>query len=302
MAPRAYDANAARLLRRSTLVYDADDIRRNIRLCLDEGRPCNLKLAGDIPIDRGFIIPGRLPSFSLDGGARYRLILTADADFLFSLKGGGSSSTGCPVDLANLVIRLKTGVTVTEAFVVYQALTVFDLQTKSLTLRRVTIDGSAGTISNVFSMGTTGTLGRVVADGLTLRGVTNIFAAGSNLTSWLWCRLTDVLVEGIGLADATWGLGSLSPAFIEGVFQRIAGSINVDTGGFSTSNFWCVIFGNGANTFTTHNPTGGRPQTLARVDNFASKSLSVDDIDLDAAAGGGSGLTSPQVLARGLGA
>ena len=281
MAPRAYDANATRLLRRSTPVYDADDIRRNIRLCMEEGRPCVLEHAADIPIDRGFIVPGALPSFAIDGGDRYRLIVTDDVDYLFLLQGGESTTAGGgPVDLANLTVILKDGVTVADAFIVRQAFAVTGLQTKSLTLRRVTIDGADGTISNVFRLGAEG-LGRVVVDGLTVSGVVNMFAAGSNLTSWLWCRFSDVLVEGVGLAEATWGLGSTSPAFIECIFQRIAGSLRVDTGSFSAQNFWCVVTSNGVGDFITNNPAGGRPQTLLRVSNFAARTLSPDDVDLD---------------------
>lgn len=277
--PRRYDPNAARQQRRSTLVSSVDDIRRAITLCLNEDRPCILEQADDIILDRGIVVPGTLPAFSLDGGDRFRLIVPRDMDFVFKMTGALGDG-GCPTELQALNILLRGGVTVDTAFLVEQSAVLTTLQDVTTRLSRVRIDGNAGAITNLFGMGGAD-LGRIVVDGLTAFGVANVFAAGSNLTAWTWCRLTDLVIGGQGLSAATWGLGSTSPSFIECVFQRIAGSINVDTGSFSTRNFWSVVAGDGTNIFKTNNPTGGRPQTLLRVDGFSTRTLSPDDVDLD---------------------
>jgi len=300
MADRRYDPNATRALRRSTLVYSADDIRRAITLALHENRPCALELAADINLSRGIVVPGELPSFSMDGGDRFRIVIDTDVDFVFKMTGALGDG-GCPTDLVAVDILLKDGITVDTAFLIEQSATLATLQQVTTRLSRVRIDGSAGTITNVFGLGGAD-LGRVVVDGLTAFGVVNVFAAGSNLTAWTWCRISDVVISGQGLSAATWGLGSTSPAFIECIIQRVAGSVSYSPGSFSTQNLWLVIVGDGSTTFQTNNGAGGRPQTICRVSNFASITLSPDDIDLDTPSGGGGGLTSPQVLARGLGA
>jgi hypothetical protein len=302
MADRRYGPNEARALRRSTLVYSVDDIRRAITLCLTENRPCHLEQAADISLgDRGIVIPGALPAFSLDGGDRFRIVVGEDVDFVFKMTGA-TGDGGCPTELVAVDVVVKQGVTVGTVFLIEQSATLVTLQQVTTHISRTRVDGSAGTVTNLFGLGSAD-LGRVVVDGLTALGITNVFAAGSNLTAWTWCRITDAVITGVGLAAATWGLGSTSPAFIECVFQRIAGSIDVNTGSFSSQNFWSVVTGDSTNTFTTNNGTGGRPQTLLRVSGFATKTLSPDDIDLDVAGGGGGGgLTQAQVLILGLGA
>ena len=138
------------------------------------------------------------------------------------------------------------------------------------------MDARAGTLTNAFGLGPQG-LGRLVADTVTLRGLANVFASGSNTTSWTWCRVSDMTVEGVGLAQVTIGQGALSPAFVECLFERIAGSIDVDTASTSIANLWSVIAGNGSSTFTTNNGTGGRAQVIVVISNFASLSMSPDD-------------------------
>jgi hypothetical protein len=274
--------------RRDSLVYTIDELRQQITLAIADDRPCNVILGADINLGRqGIEIPGALPSFRLDGGSRFRIIVGEDVDFVFKM-AGATGDGGCPTELVAVDVVVKQGVTVGTVFLIEQSATLVTLQQVTTHISRTRVDGSAGTVTNLFGLGSAD-LGRVVVDGFTALGITNVFAAGSNLTAWTWCRITDVVVTGVGLAAATWGLGSTSPAFIECVFQRCAGSINVNTGSFSTQNLWSVIVGDSTNTFTTNNGTGGRPQTLVRVSGFATKTLSPDDIDLDVAGGGGGG-------------
>jgi hypothetical protein len=288
MATRAFPAGVDRIVRRTTIVYSADDIRRNITLRLVDGAPCDLELGCDITTTRGFIVPGELAAFSLDFG-NFRLFTSGALPFVFSLLGFLLPDGGCPVEMRNVNIVTKVGSVVDTVWVVDQAFSVFTLQTLTLSLSRVIVDGTNGTITNVFAMGQT-TVGRVVADSLTLLKVGNMFAAGSNLTAWTWCRFTDVIATGIGLNPVTIGQGAASPSFVECVFMRMAGFLEVDTGAFSQGNFWAVVTGNGGAGFTT-NSGAGLPQTLLRVSGFTPRTLSVDDIDLDTPGGGGGGIT-----------
>jgi hypothetical protein len=290
MATRAFGANVDRLIRRTTIVYSADDIRRNITLRLNDGLPCDLEMGADITTERGFTIPGELASFSLDGGTTFRLFVGADVASLFDFRGRELTDGSGPSSLRNLAVVVKAGVTVTTAFVVRQTFAASDLES-ALTLDQVSIDASAGTMVNVFGMGSDGTRARVVATGMALTAVENMFSTGSNLTAWVGCRFTDIIVIGIGFTPMTIGLGSTSPSFAECVFLRISGAITIDTGSNSYETLWASVAGDSTGGFITHNATGGKPQTLLRVSGFTPRTLSVDDIDLDNIAGGGGGAT-----------
>lgn len=288
MAPRAFPQGVERLVRRATIVNSADDIRRVTTQCLADGTPCVLELGSNIVCSAGFTIPGGLKAFSIDGAQRYKLVVSESMPFLFYAKGA-ENNDGCPVEVGNVEILVKAGSTLTTAFVVEQASSIITLQKLSLSLNNVVVDGTSGTLTNVFSIGST-SIARVIADGLTMFGATNIFAGGSNLTAWTWSRLTDVIVTGAGASNATFGQGAASPAFIECVFMRIAGSVDIDVGDQSTNNFWAVVQGNGG-VFRTNGAAGLR-QTVLRVGNFGTRTLSVDDVDLDNISGGGGGGTT----------
>lgn len=288
MVMRAFDANATRSVRRATIVYSADDIRRNITLRLKDGLPCNLELGADITITSGLTIPGQLASFSLDGGTRYKLNVGGNLASIFSFEGRELAIGSGPSSLLNLAIIVGAGFTVTTAFIVRQTFAAGDLES-ALTIDQVSIDASAGTMTNVFGMGSTGTRARIVATGMAVFSVLNMFSTGSNLTSYLGCRFTDLTFSNASLVPTTIGLGSLSPALSYCVFLRVSGMITVDTGSFSTETLWMSVTGDGSGTFVTNNPTGGKPQTLVRVSGFTARTLSPDDIDLDVVSGGGGG-------------
>ena len=291
---RAFGPNVDRIVRRTTIVYSADDIRRNITLRLDDGLPCDLELGDNITIERGFTIPGELASFSLDGGTRFKLFVGADVASVFDFKGRELAAGSGPSHLRNLAVVAKQGVTVTTVFVVRQTFAASDLES-ALTLDQISIDASAGTITNVFGMGSTGTRARVVATGMAITAVENMFSTGSNLTAWVGCRFTDIIVTGIGFTPMTIGLGSTSPSFAECVFLRVSGAVTIDTGSNSYETLWASIAGDSTGGFITHNATGGKPQTLLRVSNLTPRTLSVDDVDLDNISGGGGGSTPTAV-------
>lgn len=119
MVMRAFDANATRSVRRATIVYSADDIRRNITLRLSDGLPCVLELGADIPITSGFTIPGGMLSFSIDGAQRFKFVVTGAVPFLFYAKGAATDN-GCPIEISNVEVYVKSGSTLATTFLIEQ--------------------------------------------------------------------------------------------------------------------------------------------------------------------------------------
>lgn len=278
--PRAYNQNVDRIVRRSTIVYSADDIRRAITLCVNEQRPCVLELGDNIGVDAGFTLPIGLESFRIDGADRFRFIVTADIPFLFKALGAEQPLRNFPVEVSNTDVVLDPGASIETVFVVDQGAA--NAGSASVGVHGVRINGTGGTITSVFGLADgLGATGRVVVDGLQAREVVNLFALQASTSSWVFSSIKNVYLNRTGITPVTIGGGSAFTSFISCIFEQISGVISVDTGAQSTRNFWSVIQGGLIGSFTTNNPAGGLPQTLLRVDGFAGKFLSPDDKDLD---------------------
>jgi len=288
--PRAYNQNVDRIVRRSTIVYSADAIRRNITLCVTEKRPCVLELGDDIDVaGRGFALPIGLKSFRVDGGDTYRFIVSRDTPFLFKALGAARAGAGFPVDIANVDILLKPGVNVETMFIVDQAFSVLDAQLTTFSVRGVKIDAGDGqvtgndrSVTNIFGLADrVGALGHIVVDGLTALNAKNVFAVDDTLSAWVFSQVRNALFDGFDGGPTTIGAGPASAAFVSCLFQSVFGSITVSTGVQSTENLWSVVGGNTSGAFITNDPGGIKPQTLVRVSQFSPKTLSPGDKDLD---------------------
>lgn len=284
--PRAYDPNAGRELRRDGIVYDANDLRRTITLCVNEQRPCVLRMGDNIAVGGsyggGFTLPIGLKSFRIDGADRFKFVVTDDIPFLFNALGSASAEGGFPVEVANTDIVVRDGASIGTVFVVDQAASVVEVQQTAVSVRGVRVDSAGGSITNMFGLGSAvGAVGHIDVDGLQGLEVVNFFAADPSTSAWYFSRVQNVYLTGAGLTPATIGTGSGSVSIIDCLFSSVTGSIDVDTGVNSEQNLWQLVCGNNVGSFITNDPGGTRPQTLIRVSNFAAKSLSPGDKDLD---------------------
>lgn len=285
-SPRAYDASSARLLRRSTLVYSAADIRRNIRLRLEDGEPCALELGADITIEQGFTIPGGLRAFSIDGAQRFRFLVSGSVPYLIYAQGA-SDDTGFPVEVRDVTIQLKAGATLTTCFVIEQVSFVSTATfSDALTISGVDINATAGTCTNVIAHGSYATgigfrIGRFYVDRLATNKVSNFFAVGDSNAFWQDCTARNVLMASTG--SMTFGQGIASSVF-NGVIENLSGDVDVSLGSRSVASIQYAQ----VKTFTGNSvsPIFGKI-TLLRVSTTGARTLTAFDVDLDNISGGG---------------
>lgn len=287
MVMRAFDANATRSVRRATIVYSADDIRRNITLRLSDGLPCVLELGNDIPITSGFTLPGGLRAFSIDGAQRFKFLVLGSVPFLFYAQGA-SNDTGFPVEVRDVTIQLKAGATLTSCFVVEQVSYVSTSTfADAFTVQGVDINATAGTCTNVLAHGSFATalgfrIGRFYVDRLATNGVSNFLAVGDSNAFWQDCTARNVLMASTGAM--TFGQGTASSVF-SGVIENLSGNVDVSLGSRSVASIQYALI----TSFTGNSvsPTLGKV-TLLRVATSGTRTLTAYDVDLDNLGGGGS--------------
>jgi hypothetical protein len=291
---RAFDANATRSVRRATIVYSVDDIRRNITLRLKDGLPCVLELGGDIPVTAGFTLPGGLTSFSLDGAQRFKFIVSGSLSYLFRINGA-EQSNGFPALFSNLSVLLTAGSTLAAVFLVNQIpLASITEKNTSTTVRNVLVDGLQGGLCKVgalFALPPVTALfqyGIVIADTLLLTGVSTLMLCADSSSRWINSSVSNAML-GTAFQSVTSTIASSPGAFINCRFDNFNGKFSVNTTG-SLSNTWVNIssFASPA-TFVTD---GGAPQTLMRLSGL-TKTLFPNDVDLDNISGGGGGGAAP---------
>lgn len=290
MVMRAFDANATRSVRRATIVYSADDIRRNITLRLQDGLPCVLELGADIPITSGFSIPGGMRAFSIDGAQRFKFLVLGSVPFLFYAQGA-SNDTGFPVEVRDVTIQLKAGATLTTCFVIEQVSYVSTATfSDAFTVQGVDINATAGTCTNVLAHGSYATalgfrIGRFYVDRLATAGVSNFLAVGDFNAFWQDCTARNVLMASTG--SMTFGQGIASSVF-SGVIENLSGAVDVSLGSRSVASIQYALI----NSFTGNSvsPIFGKV-TLLRVATSGARTLTAYDVDLDNLGGGGGGAT-----------
>lgn len=288
MVMRAFDANATRSVRRATIVYSADDIRRNITLRLQDGQPCVLELGADIPITSGFTIPGGLRAFSIDGAQRFKFLVLGSVPFLFYAQGA-SDDTGFPVEVRDVTIQLKAGATLTTCFVVEQVSYVSTATfSDAFTVQGVDINATAGTCTNVLAHGSYATalgfrIGRFYVDRLATNGVSNFLDVGDSNAFWQDCTARNVLMASTGAM--TFGQGTASSVF-SGVIENLSGDVDVSLGSRSVASIQYALI----KSFTGNSvsPIFGKV-TLLRVATSGARTLTAYDVDLDNISGGGGG-------------
>ena len=289
MATRAFDPNATRSVRRATIVYSADDIRRNITLRLKDGLPCVLELGGDIPVvGAGFVIPGGLRAFSIDGAQRFRFIVSGSVPYLLYAQGA-SDDTGFPVEVRDVTVQLKAGATLTTCFVIEQVSFVSTATfSDAFSISGVDINATAGTCTNVIAHGSYATalgfrIGRFYVDRLSTNKVANFLAAGNSDAFWQDCTARNVLMASTG--SMTFGQGIASSVF-NGVIENLSGDVDVSLGSRSVASIQYAQ----VKTFTGNSvsPIFGKV-TLLRVSTTGARTLTAFDVDLDNISGGGGG-------------
>lgn len=288
VADRAFAQNVDRLVKRTTIVNSADDIRRAITLCLVEQRPCTLELGSNIACTSGFTIPGGLKAFSVDGAQRFKLIVSGDLPFLFYAKGA-ESNDGCPVEVSNVEILVKEGSTLTTAFIVEQFSASFAATDiiPYLSVYNVVVDASAASCTNLFGHGSFFDAGtrnaRVFAQNLYLYSVDNVLAVDDNQARWVMSTIDGVLLLP-GAGGTTLGAGAAS-ARLEGTISNVLGdNVTISIGDNSRVAFIsCDTSGYVGNAGVN---------TLLRVRGYTTRTVGPNEVDLDNISGGGGGGTT----------
>jgi hypothetical protein len=288
---RAFGPNVDRIVRRATIVYSADDIRRNITLRLQDGQPCVLELGDDIIVTAGFTIPGGLRAFSIDGAQRFKFLVLGAVPFLFYAQGA-SDDTGFPVEVRDVTIQLKAQATLTTCFVVEQVSYVSTATfSDAFSVSGVDINASAGTCTNVFAHGSYATalgfrIGRIYVDRLATNGVSNFLAVGDSNAFWQDCTARNVLMASTGAM--TFGQGVASSVF-SGIIENLSGNVDVSLGSRSVVSIQYALIA--SFTGNSVSPTFGKV-TLMRVATSGARTLSAYDVDLDNLGGGGGAPTN----------
>lgn len=280
---RAFGPNVDRIVRRATIVYSADDIRRNITLRLQDGKPCVLELGDDIPITAGFTIPGGLRAFSIDGAQRYRFLVAGAVPFLFYAKGA-ELNNGCPIDIVNVEVLVKSGATLTTVVIAEQFSAAF-ASTEIVPYVRfvnLVVDASAGTCTNLVGHGSFVSLGtrnaRLFAQNLYLYSVDNVFAVDDNSARWAMSSVDGLLLI-TGPGGSTIGAGAAS-ADIEGTIMNVLGdNVSISVGDNSRVAF--------ISCDTSDYVGNSGPNTLLRVRGYSVRTLGPNEVDLDNLGGGG---------------
>jgi hypothetical protein len=285
---RAFGPNVDRIVRRATIVYSADDIRRNITLRLQDGQPCVLELGDDIVVTAGFTIPGGLRAFSIDGAQRYRFLVDGVVPFLFYAKGA-ELNNGCPVDIVNVEVLVKSGATLTTVVIAEQFSAAF-ASTEIVPYVRfvnLVVDASAGTCTNLVGHGSFVSLGtrnaRLFAQNLYLYSVDNVFAVDDNSARWAMSSIDGLLLI-TGPGGSTIGAGAAS-ADIEGTIMNVLGdNVSISVGDNSRVAF--------ISCDTSDYVGNSGPNTLLRVRGYSVRTLGPNEVDLDNLGGGGGAPTN----------
>jgi hypothetical protein len=287
-AGRAFAQNVDRLVRRSTIVNNGDDIRRSITLCLLEQRPCVLELGSNIALTSGITIPGGLKAFSIDGAQRFKLVVSGDLPFLFYAQGA-ELNNGCPVEISNVEILVKEGSTLTTAFVLEQFSASFAASAiiPYLSVSNVVVDASAASCTNLFGHGNVFDAGtrnaRVFASNLYLYNVSNVLAVDDNNARWVMSSIDGVLLLP-GVGGTTIGAGAASARF-EGTISNVLGdNVTISIGDNSRVAF--------ISCDTSDVVGNAGVNTLLRVRGFSSRTVGPNEVDLDNISGGGGGGTT----------
>ena len=288
MVMRAFDANATRSVRRATIVYSADDIRRNITLRLSDGLPCVLELGADIPITSGFTIPGGMVSFSIDGAQRFKFVVSGSVPYLLYAKGA-ELNDGCPVDVTNVEVLVQAGSTLTTVVIVEQFSAAFALTeiVPYVRLTNVLVDASAGSCTNLVGHGSFVSLGtrnaRFFGQNLYLYSISNVLAVDDNSARWVMSSIDGLLLLA-ALGGTTIGAGAAS-AEIEGTIMNVLGdNVLISVGDNSRVAF--------ISCDTSDYVGNSGFNTLLRVRGYSTRTLGPNEVDLDNLGGGGGAPTN----------
>ena len=288
MVMRAFDANATRSVRRATIVYSADDIRRNITLRLSDGLPCVLELGADIPITSGFTIPGGLRAFSIDGAQRFKFVVSGSVPYLLYAKGA-ELNDGCPVDVTNVEVLVQAAATLTTVVIVEQFSAAFASTeiVPYVRLVNVLVDASAGSCTNLVGHGSFVSLGtrnaRLFAQNLYLYSVDNVFAVDDNSARWAMSSIDGLLLI-TAPGGTTIGAGAAS-ADIEGTIMNVLGdNVSISVGDNSRVAF--------ISCDTSDYVGNSGFNTLLRVRGYSTRTLGPNEVDLDNLGGGGGAPTN----------
>ena len=282
VADRSFAQNVDRIVRRTTIVNDADDIRRNVTLCLVGGRPCTLEMGSNIAVTEGFILPPRMKAFSIDGAQRFKLIPAGDVPFLFYAKGA-ETNEGFPVEVSNLTVQLKAGAALKTVFVVEQVSAVSAATfSDTLTVTSIYVDATAtgASCTNLFAHGDYQhpvgfRVGRFFVEDVSINGVDNVLALGDATMFWTDCSVRNMLVS--GSVAATFGQGAASAVFSGIVENLVAPSTVFSVGSRSTVSLQYARLDSFIGTSVS---VLGRI-TLLRVFTATTRTLTAFDVDLD---------------------
>ena len=117
---RFYGPLDARQQSRQTLVYSADDIKRNITIAAEAGASCDLLMAADIYVAEPIIIPETVFGFALDGGGKFNIIPKNALTMVFDSRMNATTGTiASPKALAirNTVFKNNYNTTVVDSFI-----------------------------------------------------------------------------------------------------------------------------------------------------------------------------------------
>jgi hypothetical protein len=285
MVMRAFDANATRSVRRATIVYSADDIRRNITLRLSDGLPCVLELGADIPITSGFTIPGGMLSFSVDGAQRFKFIVAGTVPFLFYAKGAATDN-GCPIEIVNVEILVKGGSTLATTFLIEQ----FGdnaptddrrpmMSLKNMFIQAVDVGGITSVMEHSSFLDVLLRYAVVDADGMQCRNVTHFLGDTDFRNAYIGSRFDNISSS----TTMSFGRGATGATLLSSSVLVMSGEIQISIGDLSLASFVSC---------NVDSYTGNAGfNTLLRMEAFP-RTVGPNEVDLDNLGGGGGAPTN----------
>jgi hypothetical protein len=249
-------------------------------------------MGSNIASTSGYIIPGGLKAFSLDGAQRFKIIVSGDLPFLFYAKGA-ENNNGCPVDIHDVTIQLQANASLETVFVVEQVSAVSAATfSDTLTVTSIYVDATAvgASCTNLFAHGDYQhpvgfRIGRFFAEDVSINGVDNVLAFGDATMFWTDCSVRNMLVS--GTAAATFGQGIASSVFNGLVENLVAPSTVLSVGARSTVSLQYARL----DSFIGTSVSALGKITLLRVFTATTRTLTAFDVDLDNIVGGGGGTT-----------
>lgn len=226
---RAYGLNIDRMIDNVTIVNSADDIRRNVTLAMNEGRPCVLRMGSSFAIDGDTVtLASSLKGFYLDGCGTYRLIYKGDFTAFFT-------AACSPCVLSNLAIQLKKGSTCKVGFKVTGAPFIMD---------NVDVDCTGATLLDLFGAGTTSlTNNQLIITTCTFLNVKEFFALEGSTVSWRYSQFADIIITRDDGLPIALGEGATGIVIAESTFERIRGPLAINLSALGANCTFMSIVG-----------------------------------------------------------